>query len=475
MFQPEKEDSLLMTECIQNGFEFHPVAGRRVTAGFNGGTITSDAGGLLLRQTERRTGILKRFSACFRDHRRADRIEHRVEELIAQRVYALALGYEDLNDHDQLRADPLLAVLVDKRDCEGKQRKQERDRGKPLAGKSTLNRLELTAGAPDTKERYKKILADTERIDRLLVEVFLEAHAEPPKEIVLDLDATDTPLHGHQEGRFFHGFYGDYCYLPLYIFCGDHLLCARQRSSNIDASAGSLEEVTRIVAQIRQAWPEVRIILRADSGFCRDSLMSWCEENHVDYVFGFARNERLRQMIKPQMEEAAALHAQTGQPARVFAEFSYETRDSWSRSRRVVVKAEQLAGKENPRYVVTSMAAERWSAQQLYERLYCARGDMENRIKEQLSLFSDRASAETIKANQLRLYLSSVAYLLMCALRRLGLQGTELADAQCITIRLKLLKIGAQIRVSVRRVWISLASSFPAQAIFQRVYTNLLC
>jgi len=464
-----------MTKCIQSGFEFHPLAGRRITAKFDGGTITSDAGGLLLRQTERRTGILKRFSACFRDHRRADRIEHRVEELIAQRVYALALGYEDLNDHDQLRADPLLAVMVDKRDCEGKQRKQERDQGKPQAGKSTLNRLELTAGVPGAKERYKKIVADTESMDRLLVQVFLEAHTSPPQEIVLDLDATDIPLHGHQEGRFFHGFYGDYCYLPLYIFCGDHLLCARQRSSNIDASAGSLEEVARIVAQIRQAWPEVHIILRADSGFCRDSLMSWCEENQVDYVFGFARNERLRQLIAPQMEQAAARHAQTGQPARVFAEFSYETRDSWSRSRRVVAKAEQLAGKANPRYVVTSMAAEQWPSQPLYEQLYCARGDMENRIKEQLSLFSDRASAEILKANQLRLYLSSVAYLLMCALRRLGLQGTELAAAQCITIRQKLLKVGAQIRVSVRRVWISLASSFPAQAVFKRVYANLLC
>jgi hypothetical protein len=475
MFQPQKGNSLLMTECIQSGFEFHPVASRRVTAEFNGGTISSDGGGLLLRQTERRTGILKRFSACLRDYRRADQIEHSVEELIAQRVYALALGYEDLNDHDELRADPLLAVMVNKRDCDGKQRKQERDRGKPLAGKSTLNRLELTAGAPDNKERYKKIVADTEGMDRLLVEVFLEAHASAPPEIVLDLDATDTPVHGYQEGRFFHGFYGDYCYLPLYIFCGDHLLCARQRSSNMDASAGSVDEITRIVSQIRQAWPEVRIILRADSGFCRDSLMSWCEENHVDYVFGFARNERLRQLIAPQMEQAAALHAQTGQPARVFAEFSYETRDSWSRSRRVVAKAEQLSGKQNPRYVVTSMPAEQWPAQQLYERLYCARGDMENRIKEQLSLFSDRASAETLKANQLRLYLSSIAYLLLCALRRLGLQGTELADAQCITIRQRLLKIGAQIRVSVRRVWISLASSFPAQAIFQRVYKNLLC
>jgi hypothetical protein len=336
--------------------------------------MTSDAGAVLLRETDRRLNLLPRLAACFEDHRQPWLVSHTVEEMAAQRVYGLALGYEDLSDHDQLREDPLLAVLS------GKARVGE----EPLAGKSTLNRLELGA---ETPSRYKKIRYRQEALDELLIQVFLEAHRDAPEQIVLDLDTTDLPLEGHQEGRFFHGYYDCYCYLPLYIFAGEHLLCARLRTADQDAAAGSKDEVERIVGRIRAAWPAVRIIVRADSGLCREELMKWCEDNGVHYVIGFARNQRLRRMIEPQMRQAAQIHQQTGQPARVFTEFSYQTiTGSWSRSHRVVAKAEQLDGKENPRFVVTSLSAEEWAAQRLYEALYCERGEMENRIKEQLSL-----------------------------------------------------------------------------------------
>jgi hypothetical protein len=374
-------------------------------------------------------------------------------------VYGLALGYEDLNDHDELRRDPLLAVLAEKDDPTGESR--ARDRGRALAGKSTLNRLELTKAQVEEKERYKKIVLDPAAVDRLLVEVFLESYAEAPQEMVLDLDATDDPLYGHQEGRFFHGYYGDYCYLPLYIFCGKALLCARLRRSNIDASAGCVEELERIVKQIREAWPGVEITIRGDSGFCREELMKWCEDQGVDYVLGLAKNDRLKAEIISEQEEAAAQYRQTGKAARRFKEFSYQTRDSWSRARRVVAKAEHLEKGANPRFVVTSWGREVWEARRLYEELYCARGEMENRIKEQLMLFADRTSTAFMRSNQIRLYFSSIAYLLMEALRRLGLKGTELAQAQVTTIRLKLLKIGALIRVTVRKVWIALAGGYP--------------
>jgi len=450
-----------MTECSQQSFGFEGHFSRQVTARFDGGQQTSDAGGLLLRETDRRLRLLSRFAACFADGRDAARIEHRVEELVAQRVYGIALGYEDLNDHEQLRHDPLLAVMSGKTDAES-----------ALAGKSTLNRLELSTKKDD---RYKKILCDTEAVDRLLVEVFLESYREAPEEIVLDLDATDLPIHGRQEGRFFHGFYDHYCYLPLYIFCDNHLLAVRLRQSNIDGSDGSLEEVQRIVGPIRQRWPEVRIILRADSGFCRDAIMTWCEDHGVDFVFGLARNSRLEAILTPQLREAAAQFKQTGQRARIFTEFQYQTRDSWSRSRRVIGKAEHIEDKSNPRFVVTSMNSERWAPQPLYEKLYCARGDMENRIKEQFSLFADRVSAETMRANQLRIYFSAIAYLLVDGLRRLALTGTEMAQAQPQTIRLRLLKIGAKLRITVRKIWISMATSYPRQQLFQQAWAALRC
>jgi len=445
-----------------------------VVARFDGGTITSDGGGVLLGEVERRTGIVRQFAACFTDHRDPELVEHQVQELVAQRVYGLALGYEDLNDHDELRADPLLATLVGKKDPTGAQRVRARDVGKALAGKSTLNRLELTTPDAGPGSRYKKIVVNGAAVDRLLVEVFLQAHARPPERLVLDLDATDDPVHGRQEGRFFHGYYGCYCYLPLYIFCGEHLLCARLRPSDIDASAGAVEEVQRIVEQVRARWPQVRIILRADSGFAREAIMTWCEESGVDYVFGLAKNARLNRALGKELHQAQLECKRTGQPARAFKDFTYKTRKSWSRARRVVGKAEHLPDKSNPRFVVTSLSPEEWDARALYEDLYCARGDMENRIKEQqLYLFADRTSAATLRANQIRLWFSSVAYLLLQALRRLGLQGTALARAQCDTIRLKLLKIGAQVRLTVRKVWVLLASSSPYADLFAQAYRNL--
>jgi len=364
-----------MTECIQTLLSFEAHFSRRVVAQFAGDRLTTEGGSLLLRQAERKIGLLRRVAACFTDYRQPERIEHRLEEMLAQRIYGLALGYEDLNDHEQLRQDPLLGLVAGKRDL-----------GEPLAGKSTLNRLELTPAGSPAAERYNKISYSAEALDTLLVDLFLEAHLRAPREIVLDLDATDTPLHGRQEARFFHGYYGQYCYLPLYVFCGDHLLCARLRPSNIDASAGSRGELQRIVRQIRARWPKTRIILRADSGFCRDELLAWCENSDVDYVFGFARNKRLRKIIGRAMQEAKQEHQRTGKPARVFCEFAYRTQKSWSQARRVIAKAEQIEGKENPRYLVTSLGKEAWPAQKLYEQLYCARGEMENRIKEQLSL-----------------------------------------------------------------------------------------
>jgi hypothetical protein len=449
-----------MTECTQTKFTFQAHFSRQVTGQFNGSTMTSDAGGLLLRETDRRLNLLPRLAQCFLDGRDPARVQHSVMEMISQRVSALALGYEDLNDHEQLRQDPILKLLAGQEDLE-----------QPLAGKSTLNRLELGAGAPD---RYKKVTFWKQSIDELLVDVFVEAHAAAPEEIVLDIDTTDVALHGDQEGRFFHGYYDHYCYLPLYIFSGEHLLCARLRCANIDASAGSWTEIQRIVAQIRRHWPQVRITLRGDSGFCREELMSWCEGHRVDYVLGLARNPRLRALVAEALAQAAREWERTRQPARLFVEFSYETvSGSWSRARRVVAKAEHIDGKENPRYVVTSLSADAWPAQTLYEELYCARGDMENRIKEQFTLFADRVSAQSIRANQLRLYLSAMAYLLVCGLRRLGLKATELATAQAATIRLRLLKIGAQVRVTMRRVWISLPRSYPWPDLFARVHRAL--
>jgi hypothetical protein len=469
----------LNTDCNSQTFLFQPLSkegkgSRRVEAAFDGGAVTSDGGGLLLREVEAARGILRRFAECFTDHRDDERVEHTVAELVAQRVYGIALGYEDLNDHDTLRHDPLLAVLAGKPDPTGGNRKDAKDRGKALAGKSTLNRLELTPEELEPKARYKKITADTEAMDRLLVDIFLESQSSPPARIVLDLDATDDPLHGDQEGRFFHGYHDCYCYLPLYIFCDDFLLCGRLRRSNIDASEGSVDELKRIVKQIRGAWPETEICIRGDSGFCREEIMAWCETNRVHYVLGIAKNSRLQAEIQDLVKQAQEVYESTGEPARFYHDFAYRTRESWSRSRRVIAKAEHLSKGSNPRFVVTSYARGRYHAQPLYEAEYCARGEMENRIKEQqLYLFADRTSTHQMYSNQLRLYFSTFAYVLLHELRRLGLRGTEMAKAQCHTIRVRLLKIGARVKVTVRRVVVSMANACPFQFVFAAAWENL--
>jgi hypothetical protein len=468
-----------MTDCTRQTLQFQSLrkascGAREVVAAFDGGAITSDAGGLLLREADLRFGIVDRFAACFADHRAPSLIEHTVRELLAQRLYGLALGYEDLLDHDTLRVDPLLAVLAGKPDPTGQNRRRNEDKGKALAGKSTLNRMELTPKDATAKHRYKKIAADTDAIDQAFVDLFIASRDEPPDRIVLDLDATDDPLHGRQEGRFFHGYYRCYCYLPLYIFCGDALLCARLRASDRDAADGALDEVERIVRQLRRHWPETEVVLRGDSGFCRDEIMTWCEANDVHYVFGLAKNARLKQAIGKQLKKAAKTFVKTGRAARVFRDFRYRTLSTWHKKRRVVGKAEYLAKGANPRFVVTSYGRDRFDAKTLYEREYCARGEMENRIKEQqLYMFADRTSTADLRANQLRLYFSSMAYVLLETLRRVGLRGTEMAKAQCHTIRLRLMKIGAQVRISVRRVAVWMASCYPYQALFARVVANL--
>ena len=464
----------MRTDCTEEQLVFQGVGGRQVVARFDGGRITSDAGVLLLREVAERSGLLRHFAQCFTDYRAPELIEHRVEELVAQRVLALACGYEDLNDHDVLRDDALLAVAAGKTDATGATRKRERDRGHALAGKSTLNRLEGTPAAATAAARYKKIVYDGAAIEAWFVEAFLAAHATPPAEIVLDLDATDDPLHGQQEGRFFHGYYRAYCYLPLYIFAGDFLLAAKLRRADGDGAAGAVEEVARIVAQVRRRWPEVRIVVRGDSGFARDALMTWCEAHEVDYVLGLARNARLEAEVALDLALAQIACAVTRAPVRRYRELEYRARATWTRARRVVAKAEYLPGKANPRFVVTSLPAARWGAAALYEELYCARGDMENRIKEQqLGLFADRTSTATMRANQLRLWFSSVAYVLVETVRRVGLAGTALAQAQVSTIRTRLLKLGALVTVSVRRVVIALSSVFPLQRLFAQALANL--
>ena len=457
-------------ECTTEQLEFGGLRSQRVVGRFDGGELGSDGGGLLLRELALRSGLFQRLSACFRDYREPQRMQHPLEVLVAARVLGIALGYEDLVDHDALRQSKLWSLL-----CGTAARGGRRGRWQQLPpGKSTLNRMELTGPALEAGERYKKIVADTAGLDALLVDLFLDWHGERPERLVLDVDATDDPLHGRQEGRFFHGYYRSYCYLPLYVFCGPQLLGARLRTADRDAAEGTVEELARIVGRIRQRWPGVAIWLRGDSGFCREELLAWCEAQGVDYVLGIAQNPRLKRRLAPELEQAREACERTGQAARVFQDFRYRTLDSWSRERRVIGKAEHLPRGANPRFVVTSLSAERMAARPLYEDVYCARGDMENRIKEQqLALFADRTSAQTLRANQLRLYFAAFAYVLLEILRRWGLAGTRLARAQCGTIRLKLLKIGVRIRVSVRAVRLSFDEGFPDAGLFGQVLERL--
>lgn len=455
----------MQAECSAEQFEFEGLGRRRVVAAFDGGAVSSDGGALLLRHADRVIGLIDRVATCFVDRREQDQVVHGLPALVGQRIVGIALGYEDVSDHDDLRHDPVLALFAERLE-------PKRADCAPLAGKSTLNRLEHAPLGPD--DRYHKIAHDPEALANLFVDLFLDAHRRPPKRIVLDLDATDDSLHGAQEGRFFHGYYQCYCYLPLYVFCGRHLLAAVLRPSNIDASAGAIDEVGRIVARIRARWPRVKILLRADSGFARDELMAWCEANGVGYVFGLARNPRLVAALEPELARAAAEHAKTDRPARRFKEFRYATLDSWSRERRVIGKAEHLAKGPNPRFIVTSLAPAAIDGRTLYERIYCARGEMENRIKEQqLDLFADRTSAATMRANQLRLWFASFAYVLLEALRRIGLRHTQFQDATCGTIRLKLLKLGARVTVSIRRIKVAIASACPYRSEFALAHLRL--
>ena len=464
----------MTTECTPPQLEFGFHGRRRVTACFDGGRLTTDAGGLLLRDTDARIGLLDRMASCFGDYRNPSAVEHTVRDLVSQRVYGLALGYEDLNDHNQLRLDSLMALLVGKSDITGGDRRRARDKGRPLASASGLNRLELSLPEEARGSRYKRTPADGAALDRLLVDLFLEAFEEAPAEIVLDLDATDDPLHGTQEGRFFHGYYRCYCYMPLYAFCGDHLLLARLRRSDQDASAGTVRELTPIVARIREAWPDTRIVLRGDSGFCRERIMAWCEAEGLFYVFGVARTPRLAKRLAKALAKSRRRFHKTGKPSRRFREFPYRTRSSWSRKRRVVGKAEWLEKGGNPRFVVSNLPRSRAGKQPLYEQIYCARGDMENRIKEQqLDLFADRTSTATMAANQLRLCFSSFAYVLLAAMRRLALADTDSDRLQCGTMRLRFLKIAARIRITHRRIWIHLSNAFPWQNDFAQALANL--
>ncbi len=437
--------------------------------------MTSDGGGLLLRHTDRALGLIERVAACFVDGREQDQVVHGLPTLVGQGIVGIALDYEDGNDHDELRHDPVLALFAEKL-------APKRPDCAPLAGKNPLNRLEHAPLRPD--DRYHKIGHDpaakgstSSGLANLFVDLFLEAHKRPPKQIVLDLDATDDPLHGQQEGRFFHGYYSCYCYLPLYVFCGRHLLAALLRPSNIDASAGAVAELARIVDRLRAAWPRVEILLRADSGFARDALMAWCEANRVDYVFGLARNRRLTAELKADLAAAAAEHAESDQPARRFKEFFYATLDSWSCARRVVGKAEHLAKGPNPRFIVTSLPASAIDGRTLYERVYCARGEMENRVKEQqLDRFAGRTSAATMRANQLCLWFASFAYVLLEALRRIGLRHTQFSGTERHLrhpIRLRLLKLGAKVTVSVRRIKVAIASTFPYRTEFALAHLRL--
>jgi len=470
----EQPTTPVPTGCTDPPLLFPDLIARPVEVDFEAGHVSSDGGGVLLAQLDRREGYLERFAACFHDHRDPELIEHDLLTLLRQRTYGLGLGYEDLIDHDTLRTDPLLASLCGQDDPLGQERVRRKDRGKALAGKSTLNRLELTPADADAAARYKKIVADPAALEQFFIDEYVRHLPADTGRVTLDLDATDDPLPGQQEGRFFHGYYGDYCYLPLYIFDGDWPVLAWLRTSDRDASAGAVDQVAKIVAALRRRFPSVHIRLRADSGFCRDGLMVWCELNEVKYLFGLARNAVLERKLAPALQQAQALsQAQGGAAARVFAEMTYAA-ESWHAPRWVIGKAEWTQGEANPRFIITNEDSLSFTAQVLYEQDYCGRGDMENRIKEQqLDLYADRTSSETMRANQLRLWFSTLAYLLMNQLRRVGLAGTDLARATCGTIRLKLFKVGALVRVRVRRVWVSLSSAYPLQALFRLVAERL--
>lgn len=468
----------MQTQCnnLRDGEKlvFEGAGRRRVEADFSGGQVSSDGGGTLLREVDLRLDLTRRMAECFTDYRDPDYVEHTVTELLRQRIYGLALGYEDLADHNGLSRDPLLATIVGKEDVQGAERRSSKDAGQALASPATLGRLERTGEQRDEKNRYEKIVFHPDVMAELFLKVFIEKYDHIPIQLIIDFDPSDIELHGQQEQRFYHGYYRHYCYLPMYVFCGQYPLAVKLRPSNIDGADGTVEILAKIVGGLREAWPDVHIIIRGDSGFCREQLMSWCEANSVDFVLGIARNPRLEKAIRSQMEKARREHLQTDCPARLLRDFRYRTLKTWSRKRRVIGKAEYLSKGPNPRFVVTSLPAKQFECRYVYEEMYCARGEMENRIKEQqLDLFGNRASGHKFETNLLRVWLSAAAHLLIVELRRLALQGTEFARAQSSTLRTKLLKIGALVRVSVRRVYLQLSSAFPWKEVMKLALRRL--
>ena len=473
-----------MTDCKQQVSQFQGLKSRKVTADFTGGYVSSDAGGgLFLGEVESRHRIIEELSECFVDGRDQRYVEHSVKELLAQRINGIVLGYEDLNDDDRLRLDPVQAMLAGKDDLTGERRAKGADRGKALAGRSTLNRLELGACGGD--ERYCKIEAQASQIEGLLIGEGVKAMPRKSQEIVLDFDATDDPLHGHQEGAYFHGYYKNYCYLPLYCFCGNIPLWAQLRDCKREASKGTVEALGKIVRAIRQRLgKKVRIVVGGDRGFARESIMSWCEQKGLYYCFGLAKNAVLKGLLK---ESFAKMHEQieAGEGSLAypqFVQFGYRTRNSWSRFRRVVGKAEVLDKGDNPRFVVSNLPAEgfgeddaqRFAPGPLYEQFYCARGNMENRIKEQqLELFGYRTSTHLKGSNQLRLWFSAIAHLIVSRLQAEVLKGTQWARASIGQIRLKLFKIAARVRISCRRVHFELACAYPYWHDFAKAHSNL--
>lgn len=462
-------------QCTLDGVDAKPHFGRRVNVTFDAGFVSSDGGALLLREIDERYGVIERLARCFVDHRDPDWIEFSVTDLLRQRIFGLVNGYEDLEDHDRLRHDPLFALAVGRSDVLGKQRRvPERDEGKPLAGKSTLNRVERAADARTSNPRYHKVVVDRDACDDLLLDVFLEHHSRRPEQLIIDLDPSDIELHGQQQGRFYHGYYGHYCYLPLYLFIGAWPVGVRLRRADIDGCDGCLEELDVIVTRLRQRWPELPILVRGDSGFARDEIMCWCESCGIDFVFGLARNCRLEAEIAEPLEAMRGRARRLGRAVRCFREFEYQTERSWSRSRRVIAKVEALVGKTNPRFIVTSLPRSEARSKALYERVYCARGQMENYIKEQqLDLFGERSSTSTMPSNELRLYFSAFAHLLVVLLRKYGLASTPLGTATAGTIRAKLLKVGVIIKVSVRRLHVAISHAFPYAHTLRKALANL--
>lgn len=485
----------LAARSLPKQFRFEQPKTPPVVVNFKGGLVTSDAGLSLIAEIDRKLEITAQFAQCFQDYRKPNRIDHSIESLITQRIYGLVMGYEDLNDHEELRHDPMFAIALQKRIG-------IENEPVVLAGKSTLNRLEhcpedVEQGADS---RYHKIGHSSEEIESLFVNIFLESYSKEPLQIILDLDVTDDLVHGNQEQVFFNTYYAGYCYAPLYIFCGKHLLAAKLRPSNVDPAGGALEELQRVIKQIRQNWKNVEILVRGDSAYSREDIMAWCEsQTGVDYVFGLAQNSRLIQMTTTTKDRAKLEFEQKLSTVISFLEtvfipdeelqqqayqlidnsiwyksLDYQTRESWSHSRRVVCKVEYGAKGTNIRFVVTSLTTNKVPPSQLYTQKYCQRGEMENRFKEQqLELFSDRTSTHTFAGNQLRLWFSSIAYVLMNALRQRCLAKTELQNAQVGTIRTKLLKLGALITVSARRILIAITSSSPSKHIFAAAYRCL--